>query len=368
MIEYPTTDVRGYASLTNPKTQETSGASTDVPEFSQGHINTSVRHGLGNGLILPVPKTGMSVLDDIRRAMKYVSENDIRLGSDLMEVTFDKDFCDYIDGYPKGAMLWYEHDGAYDLVVSLIGDNKFNFVEHPEYIDNIHWRWAVKNRTTSSGYPMISKRSCSNPFGDSITIGKSSGSSIISDLYVPDKDKMIYCMGEISFTYDTSSDIPTTLSPVMLNGRLNGSVPFCGLQVFLCVSNVSPDEGSGSSYDLARGHQPNISNYLNYFPSIRYISGSTYHNVGFRNGMFNVFDGSGSATTEYVENSPVFNKSQICYYPLFSNSMRRKTIIVPVRKGQFVFLGMFTQERYSISSLHIDVKAYDYANFDGSVY
>lgn len=369
MISYPLSDGSIHvATVTEPKVVSASQSTTPLPMSSPGHIFTSIRHGLGNGLTKPNLGT-QSVLEDIRAAMRYVSENDIKLGSNLMEVTFDPDFCEYIGGYPKGAALWFKHGDAYDLVVSLIEDNKFNFIEHPEYIDNIHWRWAVKQRTTSSGYPMIASNACTRPFGDSITIGKSNGSSIISDLYVPDRDQMIFCTGSIVFTYDDSVDVPTTQSPSMFNGRLNGSVPFCGLQVFLCVSNRTPDEGSGASADLARGHSPNICNYIFNLPNIRlHAADDLTSGIGFRDGMFNIFNGSRIVTTEYVENAPAFKKSEICYYPIFSNSMRRKCVMVPVRKGQYVFLGMSTQERYAISNLSIDVRAYDYANFDGSVH
>ena len=312
----------------------------------------------------------MSVVEELRRAMKYISENDIKLGNDMMEVTFDKEFCEYIGGYPKDAVLWFKHDGNhYDLVVSMIEDNKYDFTEHPEYVDGIHWRWAVKERTKCSGYPMISQSACTRPFDNSITIGKSSGSSIISDIYVPDRDKMLYCTGRMVFTFNDQSDLPTTQSVEMLGGRLNGTVPFCGLQAFLCVSNLSPSEGGSGFHDLARGKQPNLSGYIYNLPTIRYkVSEGVYSTINFTDGMFNVFNSSGTATETFVSKDFLpYDKDAVCYYPIFSNSMRVRTIMVPVRKGQYVYLGMFTQSLYSVTNLDIDLRAYDYANFDGSV-
>lgn len=376
MIQYRTNG--NYPTVTNPKTTPCAiNPSTledlydEVPDTTPGHIETSIRHGLGAGLTLPIPKAGMGVVKDLRRAMNAISKNDIALGSDLLYNTFDQDFCDLIGGYPKDALLWFKHDeDKYDLVRSLVGDNVYNFVDNPSYIDGVHWEWAVKNKTTSSGYPLISQSSCVRPFDNNITIGKENGSSIISDIYVPETDRMIYASGSATFTYDSTADIPSSLNPEMLNGRLNGSVPFSFVQVFLCVSNLAPNQGSGQAYGLARGYQPNIACYMNRNCQIRYKKpNSTYGEIDMLKGLFNVFDaGSGYVSDYIVPNVTTFDKTNIAYYPIFTNSMGRRTIMIPVKAGQYVFLGMTTISRYAITSLSIDVRSYGFANFDGSEY
>lgn len=61
-----------------------------------------------------------------------------------LQPTFSQAVSDAIGGYPKGAVLWNTTGTAGQLVpiVSLVGDNTYNFVTNPEYIDGVHWAIA----------------------------------------------------------------------------------------------------------------------------------------------------------------------------------------------------------------------------------
>lgn len=58
--------------------------------------------------------------------------------------TFDSKVSEAIGGYPLGAILRYKDNktGYIRTVRSLVADNKFNFVENPDYIDDVHWQYV----------------------------------------------------------------------------------------------------------------------------------------------------------------------------------------------------------------------------------
>ena len=60
--------------------------------------------------------------------------------------TFDQDVSDAIGGYPEGAILSYtDQDNHVYQVVSLVGNNTYNFVTTPSYIDDVHWTKAYND-------------------------------------------------------------------------------------------------------------------------------------------------------------------------------------------------------------------------------
>ena len=55
--------------------------------------------------------------------------------------TFNQNVSDAIGGYPMGAILWYTpSNGTPYQVQSLIGNNSYNFVLNPSYINNVYWK------------------------------------------------------------------------------------------------------------------------------------------------------------------------------------------------------------------------------------
>lgn len=58
--------------------------------------------------------------------------------------TFDQAVSTAIGGYPEGAVLWYFPAGATKMlpVMSLIGNNTYDFVTDPSLIDGVHWTVA----------------------------------------------------------------------------------------------------------------------------------------------------------------------------------------------------------------------------------
>lgn len=100
----------------------------------------------------------LGTLERYRRQFGGIRTYDAKFAGDVGDVGTDAGLDDYsstgehglIDGYPKGSQLEYlqtiteEGNTRYIFrkVLSLIDDNRFNFVEYPKYIDNIHWMYC----------------------------------------------------------------------------------------------------------------------------------------------------------------------------------------------------------------------------------
>lgn len=58
--------------------------------------------------------------------------------------TYSDEVSEMIGGYPLGAVLYYKDPskGKIRTVRSLIADNTFNFVENPDYINNVYWEYV----------------------------------------------------------------------------------------------------------------------------------------------------------------------------------------------------------------------------------
>ena len=57
--------------------------------------------------------------------------------------TYDPDVAEAIGGYPEGAVLRYDAGkGVHRTVRSMVQNNDYNFVEHPEYIDGERWSYV----------------------------------------------------------------------------------------------------------------------------------------------------------------------------------------------------------------------------------
>lgn len=64
--------------------------------------------------------------------------------------TFNQEWSDANMGYAKNSVLWYvPEEGKPFQVKSLIPNNTYNFIENPDYLDNIHWSTLS---STSTGY------------------------------------------------------------------------------------------------------------------------------------------------------------------------------------------------------------------------
>lgn len=304
MIDDGIKDNSTLAYIPNPRSKPIPAPDVDIQDFAEGHVKTAWNYGFGTGFTLRQPKDGMNFPNELRKIMSEISKNDIDIASGKI-ITFDPDFCEKIGGYAKGTHLWYLHgDNMADLVVSCIEDNKYNFIEHPEYIDGNKWKWAVKDSQARSGYADIKSSMCINPFATNITIGKLSGSSIITDIYKVEESGMLFSIGNIEFKF------------VGHISKLNYNRPFSQLQVFLGVS----DKDAQSTSDFHRGAAPTVDGY----PS---------------------------------------QLNDILYYPLFTNSCDTKGVYVPVRKGQYIFCAMDTQEDYVVTKLDLNVRIYPFAKF-----
>lgn len=81
---------------------------------------------------IPPQRTDFNSLGFLTTAHNYYVQN----GGTF---TFDQSVSDAIGGYPEGAVLWGTQGDSPILVKSLIGNNSFNFVTNPEYLDEEHW-------------------------------------------------------------------------------------------------------------------------------------------------------------------------------------------------------------------------------------
>lgn len=92
---------------------------------------------------------------DINGLFKVVSSHNF-YQSTGGNYTFNQELSDAIGGYPKGAELKIlSSEGERVTVYSLIDDNTYNFVEHPEYIDGIHWKPSNQKTNFTSQVVMI---------------------------------------------------------------------------------------------------------------------------------------------------------------------------------------------------------------------
>lgn len=111
----------------------------DIPErdqstnqfcYDMGFPQITMRPYLQGGL----PPRGL----DMNTVLNLITQHLYQL-QEGGKYTFDQDVSDAIGGYPKGAWLNVYTGDRVVTVESLIPNNTYNFVTHPEYIDGVRW-------------------------------------------------------------------------------------------------------------------------------------------------------------------------------------------------------------------------------------
>lgn len=409
IITYNTSD--GISYVANPKTR-LCGESTNVTDIqtdSSGHVDSSRKNGLGRKFLLHTIPTGSSAPRDIRSALIEAANEDVNYGNGKLP-TFDEEFCESIGGYPIGARLWYIRGNHIDLVESCIANNKANFVNDESFINGKVWKWCVAKSHTS-GFPSVGSRVI-RPFSNKFHPLADIGPSMLSSAYQCTEDGILTASGKIDYDYTlerseygTGHDsIPSDYALMDLSPNsqtvneikfidVRGIVPFTQMQVFVCVTDSidgfrSRQNFDGWTYDntdFLRESIPNLSMWgIDYgsFIGIDYLEGTTYTRSAAYPWacVFNGVAGNKLNTNDpkfpwnfnsincYIQDRPqCFTDGRMCgescYYPLFTNSLGRKTVVVPVRKGQFVFLCMTKRSQYSVNELEINLSIHGLQRF-----
>lgn len=103
--------------------------------------NTSYEFGIPSGFDVGNENNQRALLPDINRIGEIACrEQFFRQAGGIH--TFNQEFSDLVNGYPKWAVLEYWDGSNLRRVMSLLDDNTANFVDRPDLIDNIHWAYC----------------------------------------------------------------------------------------------------------------------------------------------------------------------------------------------------------------------------------
>lgn len=409
IITYNTSD--GISHVSNPKTRRC-GESTNVTDIQtdlSGHVDSSFKNGLGRKFLLHTIPTGSSAPRDIRSALIEAANEDVDYGNGKLP-TFNEEFCESIGGYPIGARLWYIRGNRIDLVESCIANNNANFVNDESLINGKIWKWCVA-KSDVSGFPSVSG-GVIRPFPNKFHPLADIGPSMLSSVYQCTENGILTASGKIDYDYTLErhwnesgpgsipsdnddvdmEDISQTMNEIKFID-VRGIVPFTQMQVFVCVTDSvdgfrSRPNIEGWAYDdteFLRESIPNLSMWgIDYgsFTGSDYKDGTSYTRSASYpwDCVFNGKSGMKLNTNDpnlpwnynsincYIQDRPqCFTDGRMCgescYYPLFTNSLGRKTVVVPVRKGQFVFLCMTKRKQYTVNELEINLSIHGLQRF-----
>lgn len=130
--------------ITGPFASSQAALKNVIPDTATGTYNASMEEGFPAITMLPTAQGGTPPDGrDFNGILNMVSQFYFQFQNGF-QATFDQDVSDAIGGYPQGAILWYFPAGATKMlpVMSLVGNNTYNFVTTPSYIDGVHWAIA----------------------------------------------------------------------------------------------------------------------------------------------------------------------------------------------------------------------------------
>ena len=181
--------------------------------------------------------------------------------------TFNQNVSDAIGGYPMGAILWYAPPNSTPYQVqSLVGNNTYNFVENPSYINGVAWK------ALSSSIPVgtiLAWSTTTAPNGylicDGSAISRTTYAelfSVIGTTYGPGDGKTTFNLpnGGVLF----GNNFPVVGNGITL-GLTNGSGNFYGVTGYNGAGSATASFSlnmSSSTYGSSVGsYAPNISTY-----------------------------------------------------------------------------------------------------------
>lgn len=130
--------------ITGPFASSESALKNTIPNTATGTYNASMEEGFPAITMQPLelggtPPDGRDFNGILNRVTQFYFQF-----QNGFQATYNANVASAIGGYPQGAILWYFPAGATKMmpVMSLIEDNTYDFVTHPEYIDGVHWTIA----------------------------------------------------------------------------------------------------------------------------------------------------------------------------------------------------------------------------------
>jgi hypothetical protein len=116
------------------------GTRNVIPEEATGTNRASVSEGFPDMTMIAPADGGLPPWGQDVNGMLYMASDIKSFLQSGGFITFNQAECDAIGGYPQGAVVGYiDNNNIYYQVRSLIDDNTYDFVAHPEYIDGEKW-------------------------------------------------------------------------------------------------------------------------------------------------------------------------------------------------------------------------------------
>lgn len=115
------------------------GDKTTLPVDATGTQAASLQEGFPIITSTPITQGGIPPQRTDFNGLGFLTTSHNYYAQNGGTFTFDQSVSDAIGGYPEGAVLWGTQGDSPILVKSLIGNNTFNFVTNPEYLDEEHW-------------------------------------------------------------------------------------------------------------------------------------------------------------------------------------------------------------------------------------
>lgn len=140
--------------ITKPKALKSAFASgagalkNDIPNNTTGTYNASFEDGFPAITMQPLALGGTPPDGkDMNGVLNVTTDYNFQFQNGFLP-TFEQSVSDLIGGYPQDAILWYKDaNNNVKPVVSLIGNNTYNFNTDPSYIDGVKWKEIIEKTT-----------------------------------------------------------------------------------------------------------------------------------------------------------------------------------------------------------------------------
>lgn len=137
--------------ITKPKALKSAFASgvgalkNEIPNDTTGTYNASFEDGFPAITMQPLALGGTPPDGrDMNGVLNVTTDYNFQFQNGFLP-TFEQSVSDLIGGYPQGSILWYKDaNNNVKPVLSLIGNNTYNFNTDPSYIDGAKWKEIIE--------------------------------------------------------------------------------------------------------------------------------------------------------------------------------------------------------------------------------
>lgn len=138
-----------------PQPWANGGLHADIPNNATGTNRASFQEGWSEITSTPVADGGIPPNRLDFNGLGYISTAYAYALQSGKYWTFDENVSNVLGGYPQYSVLWYRSpDNKMRVVMSLIPNNTYNFVNNPNYIDGAKWMYVTLS--TVNGAKMTS--------------------------------------------------------------------------------------------------------------------------------------------------------------------------------------------------------------------